>query len=78
MSCPECGGASKVTSTFRWPGDVTLRYRLCKVCGHKWKSMEELDNAPVRKRGKNRPKAQTEDLFTHADKRAKGAGQEPR
>lgn len=48
MQCPECGsGATRVTSTFNH-GSVMQRYRLCKMCGHKWKSWEEADKAPVR------------------------------
>ena len=48
MQCPSCGSPqTRVTSTFNH-GTVMQRYRLCKICGHRWKAWEESDPTPVR------------------------------
>lgn len=61
MQCPDCGSVqTRVTSTFNH-GVVMQRYRLCKLCGHRWKSWEEADKAPVR--AKKSAATATPDLF---------------
>lgn len=64
MQCPCCGSAdTRVTSTFRHGAAVTLRYRRCRMCGHKWKSWEELDPTPVRPK-----RSAASDLFSAIQK----------
>ena len=47
MQCPECGGRGFVASTHNF-GTTVLRYRFCRICGHRWKAWEEADKSPVR------------------------------
>lgn len=44
MDCPKCGGKTKVDGTEHWRG-LTVRYRTCRVCGHKFKSVESVKEA---------------------------------
>lgn len=39
--CPLCGSRKvKVTNTLPWEGDIRIRYHQCRVCRHKFKSIE--------------------------------------
>lgn len=40
MNCKKCGGKTKVTKVVQ-SGDLTVRYRKCKKCGHSFKTVEE-------------------------------------
>lgn len=73
MNCPKCDSRAHVTSTFN-QGVVVLRYRRCTVCAHRWKTYEDRDDAPIRKRRPSRPAStETGDLFAYAKQSAKGA-----
>ncbi len=64
MQCPECGSLGRVSSTFDH-GVTVLRYRRCPMCDHRWRTWEEKDPHPVKRRQpKVLPKA---DLFTKSD-----------
>jgi Predicted transcriptional regulator, consists of a Zn-ribbon and ATP-cone domains len=41
LSCPKCGGKTKVTDTRSTSGNAIRRRRLCLLCGHRCTSREE-------------------------------------
>lgn len=48
MQCPKCQGKTRPYATK--PLDtIKMRYRICMMCGHKFKTWEEPDKAKLRK-----------------------------
>lgn len=39
-TCPECGGRSRVYGIDR-DADTIIRYRICKACGHKFRTYQK-------------------------------------
>ena len=73
MRCPRCEERAYVDGTID-QGPVVLRYRYCPSCGHRWKTYEDREDAPVRKRRPSAPPApETGDLFAYAKQSAKAA-----
>ena len=50
MQCPQCQAAQSNVYDTKRLGDFVQRLRLCQACGHRWRSYEEADAAPVKRR----------------------------
>jgi transcriptional regulator NrdR family protein len=62
MKCPECGSRGLVYGTVD-QGVQVMRYRHCRMCGHRWRTWEEKDSKPLRAYRA----AQGTDLFSEKD-----------